>query len=65
MTSIWTVASCMTKIAAEKIGQAEFAMRSERIGNTIAKLEQQAVVNLPLTKEEQVEYNIDDETLQR
>ena len=31
----------------------------------IAKLEQQAVVNLPLAKEEQVEYNIDDETLQR
>ena len=68
--------SCLLneKIAAEKIGQAESkletAMRSESIGSgmqraPIAKLEQQAVVNLPLTKEEQVEYNIDDETLQR
>ena len=62
------------KIAAEKTGQAESkletVMRSESIGSgmqraPIAKLEQQAVVNLPLTKEEQVEYNIDDETLQR
>ena len=68
--------SCLLNenIAAEKIGQAESkletAMRSESIGSgmqraPIAKLEQQAVVNLPLTKEEQVEYNIDDETLQR
>ena len=31
----------------------------------IAKLEHQALVNLPLTVEEQVEYNIDDEILQR
>ena len=68
--------SCLLneKIAAEKNGQAESkletAIRSERIGSgmqraPIAKLEQQAVVNLPLTKEEQVEYNNDDETLQR
>ncbi|XP_067055972.1 uncharacterized protein [Acropora muricata] len=68
--------SCLLneKIAAEKICQAESklgtTMRSESIGSgmqraPIAKLEQQAVVNLPLTKEEQVEYNIDDETLQR
>ena len=68
--------SCLLneKIAAEKIGLAqsklETAMRSESIGRgmqraPIAKLEQQAVVNIPLTKEEQVEYDIDDETLQR
>ena len=68
--------SCLLngKIAAEKIGQAESkletAMRSESIDSgmqraPIAKLEQQAVVNPPLTKEEQVEYNMDDETLQR
>ena len=68
--------SCLLneKIAAEKIGQAESkletAMRSESIGSgmqrtPIAKLEQQAVVNLPLSKEEQVKYKIDDETLQR
>ena len=45
-------------------------MRSESIGSgmqraPITKLEQQAVVNLPLTRKEQVEYNIDDETLQK
>ena len=68
--------SCLLneKIAAEKIGQAESkletAMRSESIGSgmqraPIAKLEQQAVVNIPLTKEEQVECNIVNETLQR
>ena len=62
--------SCLLneKIAMEKIGKAESkletAMRSESIGTgmhraPIAKLEQQAVVNLPLTKEEQVEYEID------
>ena len=66
--------SCLLneKFPTEKIGQAELkletAMRSESIGNgmyrePIAKLEQQAVVNLPLSKEEQVEY--DNETLQR
>lgn len=68
--------SCLSneKFPTEKIGQAELkletAMRSESIGSgmhraPIAKLEQQAVVNLPLSKEEQVEYDIDNETLQR
>ena len=45
-------------------------MRSESIGSgihrePIAKLEQQAVVNLPLSEEEQVEYDINNETLRR
>ena len=62
------------KFPTEKIGHAgmklETAMRSESIGSgihrePIAKLEQQAVVNLPLSEEEQVEYDIDNETLQR
>ena len=62
------------KFPTEKIGHAgmklETAARSESIGSgihrePIAKLEQQAVVNLPLLEEEQVEYDIDNETLQR
>ena len=62
------------KSPTEKIGDAELnletAVRSESIGSgmnrsPIAKLEQQAVINLPLSKEEQVEYDIDNETLQR
>ena len=68
--------SCLLneKIATRKIGQTESkletATRSKSIGKRmqrapIAKLEQAAVVNLPLTKEEQVEYDIDNETLRR
>ena len=68
--------SCLLneKIANGKIGQAESkletATRSKSIGSRmqkapIAKLEQPAVVNLPLTKEEQVEYDIDNATLRR
>ena len=68
--------SCLLneKSPTEKIGRAELkletAMRSESIGSgmdraSTAKLEQQAVVSLPLSKEEQVEYDIDNETLQK
>ena len=68
--------SCLLneKSPTEKIGQAELkletAMRSESVGSvmhrgTIEKRKQQAVINLPLSKEEQVEYAIDNETLQR
>ena len=68
--------SCLLneKPPTEKIGQAELkletAVRSESIGSgmhraPIAKLEQQAVVNLPLSKEEQVEYDVDNETLKK
>ena len=62
------------KSPTEKIGQAELkletAMRLESIGSgmdrvPIAKLEQHAVVNLSLSKEKQVEYEIDNETLQK
>ena len=62
------------KNATEKIGQAESKVetgmrsKSNGIGMHRAHIaKQQAVVNLPLTnlKEEQVEYGIDNETLQR
>jgi len=68
--------SCLLneKSSTEKIGQAEFkletAMTSKSVGSgmhraPIEKLEQQAVINLPLSKKEQVKYDIDNETLQR
>jgi len=68
--------SCLLneKFPTVKNGQAELkletAMRSESVGSgmhraPIEKLEEQAVVNLPLSKEEQVECDIDNETLQR
>ena len=62
------------KFPADKIGQAELkletAMRSESVGSgthraPIQKLEEQAVVNLPLSKKEQVECDIDNKTQQR
>jgi len=58
----------------KEIGQTEVklktTMRSESVGSgmhrtPIEKLEQQAVVNLPLSKEEHVECDIDNETLQQ
>ena len=70
------VDSCVLneKSPTEENGQAELkletAVRSEGIGSgthraPIDKLEQQTVVNLPLSKEEQVGYDIDNETLQQ